>query len=169
MGLDADQSTAALGIAATQAAGLRAMFGTMCKPLHAGKASTNGLMAARLAAKGFTSRDDAIEGENGFAATQAEGFVPLPVYPKSNGRFAVEENLFKYHAACYLTHAGIDALRKVKEEVGIKPEDVVAVREHVPELETNIKLRKERTWCVTTEFPYHWIPKMVLDHIVYEV
>ena len=132
MGLDADQSTAALGIAATQAAGLRAMFGTMCKPLHAGKASTNGLMAARLAAKGFTSRDDAIEGENGFAATQAEGFVPLPVYPKSNGRFAVEENLFKYHAACYLTHAGIDALRKVKEEVGIKPEDVVAVREHVP-------------------------------------
>jgi 2-methylcitrate dehydratase PrpD len=132
MGLDAEQSTAALGIAATQAAGLRAMFGTMCKPLHAGKASSNGLLAARLAAKGFTSRDDAIEGENGFAATQAEGFVPLPVYPKANGRFAVEENLFKYHAACYLTHAGIDALRKVRDEAEIKPEEVVAVREHVP-------------------------------------
>ena len=44
--LDADDTADALGIAATQAAGLKAMFGSMCKPLHAGKASADGMMAA---------------------------------------------------------------------------------------------------------------------------
>ena len=39
-------------VAATQAAGLKSNFGTMCKPLHAGKASYHGLMAAKLAARG---------------------------------------------------------------------------------------------------------------------
>ena len=47
LGLNAAQVTMALGIAGTQAAGLKSMFGTMCKPLHAGKAAMNGLMAAR--------------------------------------------------------------------------------------------------------------------------
>ena len=47
LGLDADKTAMALGIAATQAAGLKSMFGTMCKPLHAGKAAMNGLMADR--------------------------------------------------------------------------------------------------------------------------
>jgi len=138
MGLDATQCTAALGIASTQASGLRAMFGTMCKPLHAGKASSNGLLAARLAAQDFTTRDDAIECENGFAYTQADGFAALPVHPRSNGRFAVEENLFKFHAACYLTHAGINALRKVQRETDFSPDQIVAVREHVPATHFNV-------------------------------
>jgi len=165
MGLDADQATAALGIAATQAAGLRIMFGTECKPFHAGKASANGLLAARLAGKGFTSRENAIEGENGFAATQAEGFVPLPVYPKSNGRFAVEENLFKFHAACYLTHAGIDALRKLRDEAGIKPADVVAVREHVPETHFTVCNIPEPETGLEIKFSMRHTAAMVLSGI----
>jgi len=56
MGLDAETTATACGIAATRASGLKSMFGTMCKPLHAGMAAQNGLMAARLAARGFTSR-----------------------------------------------------------------------------------------------------------------
>lgn len=132
LGLDADGSTTALGIAATQAAGLKSMFGTMCKPLHAGKAAANGLLAARLASRGFTSRDDAIECAQGFAATQADGFKARPVRPDPAARFAVEENLFKYHASCYLTHAGIDALNELREEHGIEPGQVVSVRQYVP-------------------------------------
>ena len=56
LGLDAEQFATALGIAGTQAAGLKSMFGTMCKPLHAGKAAYHGLLAARLAKRGFTTR-----------------------------------------------------------------------------------------------------------------
>ena len=46
LGLDDDAMAQAFGIAGTQAAGLKSMFGTMCKPLHAGKAAQNGLCAA---------------------------------------------------------------------------------------------------------------------------
>ena len=131
-GLDPARTATALGIAATQAAGLKAMFGTMCKPLHAGKAAANGLLAARLAARGFTSREDAIECDQGFAHSQARGFRALPVRPAGNRRYAVEENLFKYHAACYLTHAGIDAVRELKQAHGFDGHDVVAVQQNVP-------------------------------------
>src|SRR5262249_26479715 len=61
LGLQTMGTAAALGIAGTQAAGLKSQFGTMCKPFHAGKAAQNGLLAARLAARGFSSRSDIIE------------------------------------------------------------------------------------------------------------
>src|SRR3546814_17703061 len=61
LGFDAERMATAIGSAATQSAGLKSMFGTMCKPLHAGKAAQNGLLAATLAARGFTSRADVLE------------------------------------------------------------------------------------------------------------
>ena len=73
LGLGAQRTATALGIAGTQAAGLKSMFGTMCKPLHAGKAAQNGLLAASLAARGFTSRDDVLECAQGFAETAKPG------------------------------------------------------------------------------------------------
>ena len=132
LGLNPEQTITALGIAATQAAGLKSMFGTMCKPLHAGKAAANGLLSARLAKKGFTSRMDAIECAQGFAATQADGFKARPVRRNHNEKFAVEENLFKYHASCYLTHASIEALKCLRDENNIKAEDVLSVKQFVP-------------------------------------
>ena len=66
----------ALGIAGTQAAGLKSQFGTMCKPFHAGKAAQNGLLAARLAARGFSSRTDIVECVQGFALTHGPDFAP---------------------------------------------------------------------------------------------
>ena len=76
LGLDAEATAVALGIAGTQAAGLKSQFGTMCKPFHAGKAAQNGLLAARLAARGFSSRSDLLECEQGFAATHGPDFSP---------------------------------------------------------------------------------------------
>ena len=74
LGLDADRFATALGIAGTQAAGLKSMFGTMCKPLHAGKAAYHGLMAAKLAARGFTSRTDVHRMRAGFCPHAQPGF-----------------------------------------------------------------------------------------------
>src|SRR5438105_15761784 len=76
LGLDAPTTAQALGIAGTQAAGLKSQFGTMCKPFHAGKAAQDGLLAARLAARGFSSRLDLIECEQGFARTHSPEFHP---------------------------------------------------------------------------------------------
>src|SRR3954454_24640364 len=76
LGLDAEATARALGIAGTQAAGLKSQFGTMCKPFHAGRAAQNGLLAARLAARGFSSRPDIIECAQGFALTHGPDFSP---------------------------------------------------------------------------------------------
>lgn len=131
LGLDARQAAMALGIAATQAAGLKSMFGTMCKPLHAGKAALNGLMAARWASRGFTSRNDALECAQGFGLTQSTDFKALPIRPDPAAPYAVEENLFKYHAACYLIHSSVEAVRVLRDKHGVAAADVAAVTTHV--------------------------------------
>lgn len=130
--LDVSQTTMALGIAATQASGLKSMFGTMCKPLHAGRAAMNGLLAARWAARGFTSNQRALECAQGFAATQSTSFDAVRLRAGPDQAFAVESNLFKYHAACYFTHASIDAMNDLRDNFGFAPDDVLKVHAHVP-------------------------------------
>lgn len=127
LGLDPEQTAHALGLAVAQAAGLKSMFGTMSKPFQVGKAAQNGLLAARLAQRGMTSRTDAIECAQGLADTQSDGISPLGEFPGGNASFAVEENLFKYHAACYLTHSSIEAGVRIKTDHQIAPEQIERV------------------------------------------
>lgn len=127
LGLSEEQTVHALGIAATQAAGLKSMFGTMCKPLHAGRAAYNGLLAARLAARGFTARPDGLECVQGFAASHSPDFHPEAALATPEGGWHIRHNLFKYHAACYLTHAGIEAARKLRLDHAITPDQVAAI------------------------------------------
>lgn len=124
VGLDAAATEVALGIAATQAAGLKSMFGTMCKPLHAGKAGANGLLAARLAARGYTAATGVLEVEQGFAETHTDGFDPAPA---ATDGWHLRSNLFKYHAACFQTQSAIEGLRRLRDEHGFGAADVVAV------------------------------------------
>jgi 2-methylcitrate dehydratase PrpD len=126
--LDAGQFATALGIAGTQAAGLKSMFGTMCKPLHAGKAAYHGLLAARLARRGFTSRADVVECPQGFARTHSPDFHPAEALGEPPGGFHIRNNLFKYHAACYMTHAPIEAARRLREQHGLTPGDIAQIR-----------------------------------------
>ena len=124
LGLDAETMARALGIAGTQAAGLKSQFGTMCKPFHAGKASQSGLLAARLAARGFSSRPDLVECEQGFAATHGPDFVYDAALATPPNGFHIFANLFKYHAACYLTHGPIECARALREQHGVQPEQI---------------------------------------------
>ena len=100
------------------------MFGTMCKPLHAGKAAYHGLLAARLAARGFTSRSDVLECGQGFARTHSPDFHPERALETPASGWHIRNNLFKYHAACYMTHAAIEAARKVHDQAA--PIDQIA-------------------------------------------
>jgi 2-methylcitrate dehydratase PrpD len=127
LGLDAEETATALGIAGTQAAGLKSEFGTMCKPFHAGKAAQNGLLASRLAARGFSSRTDLIECVQGFAATHGPNFSPEAALATPAGGFHILANLFKYHAACYFTHAPIECARAVRRESGLTPDRIATV------------------------------------------
>jgi len=124
LGLDAEAAATALGIAGTQAAGLKSQFGTMCKPFHAGKAAQNGLLAARLAARGFSSRTDLLECVQGFAATHSPDFSPEAALATPKAGFHILANLFKYHAACYFTHAPIECAGELRRAQGFSPDRI---------------------------------------------
>ena len=127
LGLDAEATARALGIAGTQAAGLKSQFGTMCKPFHAGKAAQNGLLAARLAQRGFSSRTDLVECAQGFALTHGPDFLPEAALAAPKRGFYLLANLFKYHAACYMTHAPIECARRLRQEHALAPEAITGV------------------------------------------
>jgi 2-methylcitrate dehydratase PrpD len=131
LGVEGEALAHAFGLAGTQAAGLKSCFGTMSKPLHPGKAAQNGLLAARLAARGFTSDTDILASAQGFADTQSTTADPALGLADRATPWVVEA-LFKYHAACYLTHDSIEAANQLRLEEGIAPESIAAVSVRVP-------------------------------------
>lgn len=116
---------AAVAVAATSAAGLRAMFGTMAKPLHAGRAAEAGLLAARLAQQGFTAGTGAISGPLAFA--EAHGIdvdrelLALPF----EERWFLREIQFKQHASCFGTHAAVEAMLGLRDSAAVADIDEI--------------------------------------------
>src|SRR5438477_10453171 len=76
LGLDREATRRAISIGATQAGGLRENFGTMTKPFHAGRAAENGVVAAELAALGFTASTNGLEADRGFFRAAGGGYSP---------------------------------------------------------------------------------------------
>ena len=99
----------------------------MCKPFHAGKAAQNGLLAARLAQRGFSSRTDIVECVQGFALTHGPAFVPEASFATPEAGFHLLANLFKYHAACYFTHAPIECARRLRAEHKLTPDMIAGI------------------------------------------
>jgi 2-methylcitrate dehydratase PrpD len=115
LALDSDQSSNALAIAATQSAGLKRSFGTMCKPFHAGKAAEGAVMAVLLARDGFTGAGDIFEGPNGLLVSHGAGVNDFSL--GMLGRTWGVENLSqKFHAACNWIHSPIEAALAIKKE-----------------------------------------------------
>ncbi|SEJ00694.1 2-methylcitrate dehydratase PrpD [Azotobacter beijerinckii] len=106
----------ALGLAATLTGGLRAVFGTPCKPLHAGRAAANGITAADLARRGFTAVEDILERPDGYPALVSGN--ARQELPDTAGRWATRELLFKYHASCYGTQAPVEAALALRAALG---------------------------------------------------
>ncbi len=120
MGLDSDRMVNSLGLAGTQSAGLKQVFGTMTKPFHAGKAAMDGLMAALLAEKGFTCSDDILTGESGFCKVLSPDFNPENINYAFGRDYAIVNVMFKRHASCFETHPTIDAALGLREKVEIE-------------------------------------------------
>ena len=98
----------ALGIAATQSAGLKEMFGTMCKPFHPGSAGQNGLKAALLASKDYTSSNGVLEADEGFMFTYSDEQDFSQITDHLGGTFEVAKNTYKPFACGIVTHPIID-------------------------------------------------------------
>jgi 2-methylcitrate dehydratase PrpD len=113
LGLDESACEHALAIAASEASGLKENFGTMVKPLHAGLAARNGILAAQLAACGMTASAAAIEGPQGFLAAMDGEHASLAEYAADLGsRWEIVETgiTVKLYPSCAGTHPTLDAL-----------------------------------------------------------
>ena len=122
----------ALGIAASLAGGLRQNFGTMTKPLHAGKAAANGIQAALLAQAGFTAADSIIEAPLGFAKVFGHsGEVDWAKAGENLGKTffitSAEGLSIKPYPSCGFTHCAIGAALGIKEEHKVNADDVAEV------------------------------------------
>ena len=111
LGLGAERTAHALGLAATRASGLKSQFGTMGKPYNAGMAAANGVEVALLAAAGFVSRPDGLECDQGFGQTHAGEANNLETVLAGLGTdFRFQHVQHKFHACCHGTHAALEAL-----------------------------------------------------------
>lgn len=105
----------ALGIAATQAAGMQQNRGTMCKYLHAGKAASGGVLAGLLAQRGFDSASDIIEGAQGFSRIYSATANPEALVDGLGMRWEITRNGYKPYASAAVLHPVTDAMREIRD------------------------------------------------------
>jgi 2-methylcitrate dehydratase PrpD len=127
LGLSEQQMTWALGIAGTQSAGLREMFGTYAKSMHPGLAAKNGLMSALLAAKNFTSSNQVLEAKRGFANVLSSKQDYARITEGLGKTFEITLNSYKPFACGVVIHPALDACIQLKREYDLTGNEVEAV------------------------------------------
>lgn len=126
-GLGEIETAHALGIAASSASGVRKNFGSMVKPLHAGLAARNGVLAVQLAGAGFVADAAALDGGNGFVDNfRGDGAMPDWSW---GGELEIERSGvgIKRYPCCGCTHSALDALLALREERALQPGAVAAI------------------------------------------
>jgi 2-methylcitrate dehydratase PrpD len=126
LGLSRGQIVHTLGIAASQASGLRASFGTMTKSLHAGRAAQNGIAAAELAALGFTASERALEAPTGFFQAAGGGYDGATILEDLGIRWTclAPGIAIKPYSCASLTHPALDTLIELCRELDLGPASI---------------------------------------------
>ena len=130
MGQDVETLQRSLSIAGSQSAGLRENFGTMTKPFHAGRSSESGVVAAQLAAIGWTATDKILEAPRGFFSAAGGGYDKAAIEGKLGvpWTFAEPGVSIKPHPSGSLTHPGMTLMLDLIREHDIKADQVAKVR-----------------------------------------
>jgi 2-methylcitrate dehydratase PrpD len=136
--LDRQRFTYAIGIAATQAAGMQQNRGTMCKSFHAGKAAANGVLATLLAEHGFDSTQEIIEGKKGFCRIYSDVAAPEQLIAGLDDGWMIETNGYKPYACGVVLHPLIDAIVAIRNRNAIDPATVSEVNLRVHPLVMSI-------------------------------
>jgi 2-methylcitrate dehydratase PrpD len=136
LGLDVMQTRHALGIASSQAGGIRAAFGTMTKALHPANAARAGVFSAKLAARGYEGNPDVIEDRYGFFSVFGQEQAQLASLSRSlgvpfaimgRGKTKASGVQIKMWPSCGITHGTATVLKRLLKKQPIKAEDVEAV------------------------------------------
>ena len=171
LGLHPMATAHALGIAASAACGLKENIGSMVKPLHAGMAARNGVMAARLAQDGFTASEQAIDGPQGYltamdseqpASALAEALADL------GARWEILDSgiTVKLYPSCAATHPPLDALLDLQRRHGFTAEDVEAVDVEVDSMTPRLLIHERPSTGLEAKFsmPFCAAAALVFGH-----
>jgi 2-methylcitrate dehydratase PrpD len=162
--LSPDQVLAALGTGATQAAGMKVVYGSMGKSLHAGKAAMDGLLSGFLARDGFTSSTESIEGHRGFLHLFAPEPAPQRAVEGLGETWYLPDDGFKPYACGSLTHPPAQALLALRSEHGVSAADVVSVDAYVHDyVRTTTGLTEPRTGLEGKFSIYHVLAVALAD------
>ncbi len=120
----------ALGIASSMSSGIRVNFGSMSKPLHAGRAAENGVTAVELASRGFTAGDDPLDGEWGFFQVLGGGADLTRIVSTLGKPYSIVDPgvSIKPYPCGSLGHPTMDAMLTLVTKHDVKPEQITAVR-----------------------------------------
>ncbi|RPH59734.1 MAG: MmgE/PrpD family protein [Acidobacteria bacterium] len=155
LGLDRHAVRNALGIAASAACGLKENIGSMVKPLHAGMAARNGVMAARLAQRGFVSSPNALDGPQGYLAAMDSQHASIePAVADLGMRWEILETgvTVKLYPSCAATHPPLDALLELRREASFTHEQVAAIDVEVDSMTPRLLIHDRPTTGLEAKF-----------------
>ena len=155
LGLDAQQTSMALGIAASQPVGLREQFGTMTKPLHPGAAARAGLMSALMAKHGYTASPRALEAPRGLLQVFSTKVDWAEATVNLGEQFEISANTYKPFACGIVIHPAIDAATQLRAR-GVRPEQIDRIELRVHSLVLELTGKKEPADGLEAKFSvYH--------------
>ncbi len=156
LNLSTEQMVWAFGLAATQAAGIREMFGSMAKSFQPGRAAQNGLTAARLAAADFTAGERALEGPRGFAPVTATQYDLSKVTNGLGKDFALMANAYKPYACGLVVHPTIDGCSQIRERDRPDPMQIKSIELKVAPLVLDLCNKRELKRALQSKYSiYH--------------
>ncbi len=161
----------ALGIAASLACGLKENIGTMVKPLHAGVAARNGVMAARLGQQGFTASEHAIDGPQGYLAamdSERPASELVGVIADLGARWEILDTgiSVKLYPSCAATHPPLDALLHLVRSHGFTDQDVDTIEVEVDSMTPRLLIHERPATELEAKFsmPFCAAAAMVFGH-----
>jgi len=158
LGLDAEQTATAMGIAAAQACGLREMHGTMTSSYMCGHAARCGLVSALLAERGFTASPTGIEGGKGLAHLFSRAPDLDAALCGLGERFEFLSLAFKPYPCGVAAHPAIDAALDCKARHAFGPSDIVTCAAEVHPVALTLMWRQMPSDALQAQVSvYHWI------------
>jgi 2-methylcitrate dehydratase PrpD len=162
--LTEEQMVYAFAIAGTQACGVREVFGSMCKPFHAGKAAQNGTMAALLAQRGFTGTDGIFEGARGLVGVMASGHDITEATKDLGTHWELPQNGLKPYACGQANHGFIDAALALRKRPGVTPQTIKHIQGSVEQFAPALVRRRHPRSGLESKFCYyHSVAAALID------
>jgi 2-methylcitrate dehydratase PrpD len=162
LGLSEQQMVWALGLAAAQPVGLREMFGTMTKSFHPGRAAQNGLTAALLASRGFTSSELGLEGKSGWANVLSTSRNYAEITGNLGRSYEISLNTYKPFACGVVIHPTIDACIQLRTEHRLTADAIERVDLRVHPLVLELTGKKKPTTGLESKFSVYFAAALAI-------